>query len=247
MVYGMVTNMSKVDKIKAKWTKPGMGMKRVQEIETKEVMNNNHNQELPPQNGPPPMVRPNGKAPRTMEELCQPSINGRGELIAPIPIQAIDFGLQIRDETSRNISSTSTTESLEVVRQLEMMNKNFSETMRQFQMIKVVDTKFETCGGPHSFTECPAVGGYTQETPYAITGNYNSGAVDTKFETCGGPHSFTECPAVGGYTQETPYAITGNYNSGGNSYQPQGDRNLLSYRSNNYLGPPGFNQQNVQN
>nr|GEZ99037.1 reverse transcriptase domain-containing protein [Tanacetum cinerariifolium] len=32
----------------------------------------------------------------------------------------------IRDETSRNISSTSTTESLEVVRQLEMMNKIFS-------------------------------------------------------------------------------------------------------------------------
>nr|GEY81851.1 reverse transcriptase domain-containing protein [Tanacetum cinerariifolium] len=31
----------------------------------------------------------------------------------------------IRDETSRNISSTSTTESLEVVRQLEMMNKIF--------------------------------------------------------------------------------------------------------------------------
>nr|GFB51055.1 reverse transcriptase domain-containing protein [Tanacetum cinerariifolium] len=56
-------------------------------------MNNNHNQESPPQNGPPSMVRPNGQAPRTMEELCQPSINGRGGPIAPIPIQATDFGL----------------------------------------------------------------------------------------------------------------------------------------------------------
>nr|GEZ02248.1 reverse transcriptase domain-containing protein [Tanacetum cinerariifolium] len=46
----------------------------------------------------------------------------------------------IRDETSRNISSTSTTESPEVVRQLEMMNKNFSEMMRQFQTIKAIDT-----------------------------------------------------------------------------------------------------------
>nr|GEU48803.1 DNA-directed DNA polymerase [Tanacetum cinerariifolium] len=81
----------------------------------------------------------------------------------------------IRDETSRNISSTSTTESLEVDRQLEMMNKNFSKITRQFQMIKAVDTKYETCGGPHSFTECPAVSGYTQETAYATTGNYNSG------------------------------------------------------------------------
>nr|GEW83705.1 reverse transcriptase domain-containing protein [Tanacetum cinerariifolium] len=61
-----------------------------------EVMNNNHNEEPPPQNnnGPPPMVRPNGQAPRTMEELYQPSINGRGGPIAPILIQATDFGLR---------------------------------------------------------------------------------------------------------------------------------------------------------
>nr|GEW14532.1 reverse transcriptase domain-containing protein [Tanacetum cinerariifolium] len=41
----------------------------------------NNNQEPPPQNnnGPPLMVRPNGQAPRTMEELCQPFINGRGD------------------------------------------------------------------------------------------------------------------------------------------------------------------------
>nr|GEU84265.1 reverse transcriptase domain-containing protein [Tanacetum cinerariifolium] len=208
-----------------------------------------------------------------MEELCQPSINGRGELIALIPIQATDFGLRhhmiqqvqntclfhglpgddanrhidkflkitqhmkqngvsddalrlslfsifidascyrldtinaaaggtfmqktpeecyeliqnmtahynhwdtsaIRDETSGNISSTSTTESLEVVRRLEMINKNFSEMIRQFQTIKAVDTKCETCGGPYSFTECPVVGGYTQETAYDTTGNFNSG------------------------------------------------------------------------
>nr|GFC99006.1 reverse transcriptase domain-containing protein [Tanacetum cinerariifolium] len=52
--------------------------------------------EPPPQNnnGPPLMVRPNGQAPRTMEELCQPSINGRGRPIAPILIQATDFGLR---------------------------------------------------------------------------------------------------------------------------------------------------------
>nr|GFA93366.1 reverse transcriptase domain-containing protein [Tanacetum cinerariifolium] len=59
-----------------------------------EVMNNNHNQKLPPQNGPPLMVRPNGQAPRMMEELCQPSINGRGGPIVLIPIQAMDFILR---------------------------------------------------------------------------------------------------------------------------------------------------------
>nr|GEX44872.1 hypothetical protein [Tanacetum cinerariifolium] len=34
---------------------------------------------------------------------------------------------------------------------------------------------------------------------------------------------------------------------GGNSYKPQGNRNLLSYRSDNYLGPLGFNQNHNQN
>ncbi|GJY64710.1 reverse transcriptase domain-containing protein [Tanacetum coccineum] len=76
-----------------------------------------------------------------------------------------------RGETSRNILSTTTTESPEVVRQLEMMNKNFVEMMRQIQTIKSVDTKCETCGGPHSFTECPAVDGYTQKAAYATTGD----------------------------------------------------------------------------
>ncbi|GKF54761.1 hypothetical protein Tco_0165101 [Tanacetum coccineum] len=93
-----------------------------------------------------------------------------------------------RDETSRNISFTTTTKSPEVVRQLEMMNKNFLDMMRQIQSVKSVSLKCETCGGPHYFTECPAVDGYTQEAAYATMGNHNSG---------------------------------------GNSYQPQGDHNML--------------------
>ncbi|GJX11479.1 reverse transcriptase domain-containing protein [Tanacetum coccineum] len=278
----------------------------------------------PNNNGPPPMVRPIGQAPRSMEELCQPSIDGRGRPITLIPIQATDFGLrhhmiqQVQntcqfhglpgDDANRHIDKfleitqhmkqngvsddalrlslfpyslthhaiawydrlprnsihsfddmmrkflskyfppsmvtklrneitkfeqkpheslfeaweligtpsmlqreellckrhhknnyemyrehdriitttigtlqqlemkllkkrliTTTTESPEVVRQLEMMNKNFVEMMRQIQTVKTIDTKCETCGGPHSFTECPAVGGYTQEAAYATT------------------------------------------------------------------------------
>ncbi|GJZ19326.1 reverse transcriptase domain-containing protein [Tanacetum coccineum] len=71
-------------------------------------------------------------------------------------------------------------------------------------------------------------------------------SVQNGCETCGGPHPYFECQATGGYTQDV-YATSGTYNQGGNSYQPQGNRNLLSYRSNNYLGPPGFNQGNNQN
>ncbi|GJR19647.1 reverse transcriptase domain-containing protein [Tanacetum coccineum] len=71
-------------------------------------------------------------------------------------------------------------------------------------------------------------------------------AVTPSCETCGGPHAYNDCPATVGQTQNV-YAA-GAYNQGGNSYQPQGNHNLLSYRSDNYLRPPGFNQnQNRSN
>nr|GEW79690.1 reverse transcriptase domain-containing protein [Tanacetum cinerariifolium] len=71
-------------------------------FDCEEVMSIPHNnQGSPPvsppppnNNGPPSVVRPNGPAPRSMEELCQPTINGRGGPIASIPIQATDFRLR---------------------------------------------------------------------------------------------------------------------------------------------------------
>nr|GEU84453.1 reverse transcriptase domain-containing protein [Tanacetum cinerariifolium] len=68
-------------------------------------------------------------------------------------------------------------------------------------------------------------------------------AVTQSCDTCGGPHSFSDCPATVGNTQNV-YAARAYQ---GNSYQPQGNRNLLSYRSDNYLGPLGFNQNQNQN
>nr|GEV51081.1 reverse transcriptase domain-containing protein [Tanacetum cinerariifolium] len=68
-------------------------------------------------------------------------------------------------------------------------------------------------------------------------------AVTPNYENCGGPHSFNGCPATVGNTQNV-YAA-GAYQ--GNSYKPQGNRNLLSYRSGNYLGPSGFNQNQNRN
>nr|GEX66676.1 hypothetical protein [Tanacetum cinerariifolium] len=149
-------------------------------------MNNNHNQEPLPQNGPHSMVRPNGQAPRMMEELCQPFINGRGGPISPNPIQATDFGLrhhmiqQVQntckfhrlpgDDANRHIDKFVEITQHMKHNELEMMNKNFSEMMRKFQTVKAVDTKCETCGGPHSFTEFPAIGADTQETAYDTTG-----------------------------------------------------------------------------
>nr|GEY75812.1 reverse transcriptase domain-containing protein [Tanacetum cinerariifolium] len=46
--------------------------------------------------GPPPNIGGDFPVPalRTMEELCQPTLNGRGGPIALIAIQAINFGLK---------------------------------------------------------------------------------------------------------------------------------------------------------
>ncbi|GKC15056.1 reverse transcriptase domain-containing protein [Tanacetum coccineum] len=75
--------------------------------------------------------------------------------------------------------------------------------------------------------------------------NQQVNSVTPSCETCGGPHSYINCPATVGQTQNV-YAA-GAYNQGGNTYQPQGNRNLLSYRSDNYLRPPGFNVNQNQN
>ncbi|GJU41410.1 reverse transcriptase domain-containing protein [Tanacetum coccineum] len=42
------------------------------------------------------------------------------------------------------------------------------------QQVNSMTPSCETCGGPHSYYECQAAGGYTQDV-YATTGNYNAG------------------------------------------------------------------------
>nr|GEW98523.1 DNA-directed DNA polymerase [Tanacetum cinerariifolium] len=237
-------------------------------------MDNNHNQEPLPQNGPPPMVRPNGQAPRTMKELCQPSINGRGGLIAPIPIQATDFGL--RHHMIQQVQNTCQFHGLPG----DDANRHFDKILRNYSTYEtnwVSDDVLRLSIFPYSLTHhaiaCAAAGGtFMQKTPEEcyefienMTAHHNhwdtsiirdetsrnisststTETVDPKCETCGGPHSFTECPAVGGYTQETAYATTGNYNSGGTGslpsntvLNPREDLKVITTRSGVTLAGP---------
>ncbi|GJW61721.1 reverse transcriptase domain-containing protein [Tanacetum coccineum] len=143
-----------------------------------------------PQNPPPPGgSRPQFPAPdlRTMEELCQPSLNGRAQ----------------RSESSISITSSNPKIAALKAKMVEM-NKNLMKMLQTNQQVNAVSLSCKTCGGPHSYINCTATVGQTQNI-------YDAGA----------------------------------YNQGGNTYQPQGNRNLLSYRSDNYLGP-GFNQNQNQ-
>nr|GEW40668.1 hypothetical protein [Tanacetum cinerariifolium] len=110
-----------------------------------------------------------------------------------------------RGESSSSITFSSDTEIVALKAEMVEINKNLMRVLQVNQQVKAVTPNYETCGGPHSFSDCPATIGNTQNVY-----------------------------AVGAYQ--------------GNSYQPQGNRNLLNYRSDNYLGLPGFNQnQNRKN
>nr|GEX29315.1 reverse transcriptase domain-containing protein [Tanacetum cinerariifolium] len=181
---------------------------------------------------------------RTMEELCQPSLNGRGGPIAPISIQATNFGLKndmiqqvhnyfqfhglpgddankylykflhisksikvnlVIDDALRlylfphSLTHHSTAwfdrlprNSINTFEQMDKMflekyfppsmvtklineitnfplkaemakiSKNLMRVLQVNQQVKTVTPNYKTCGGPHSFSDCPATVGNTQ-------------------------------------------------------------------------------------
>nr|GEW85628.1 hypothetical protein [Tanacetum cinerariifolium] len=110
-----------------------------------------------------------------------------------------------RSESSSSFTSSSYLEIVALKAEMAKINKNLMKILQINQQVKAVTPSHETCGGPHSYNDCPATVGQTQNV-------YAAGAYQSS-----------------------------------NSYQPQGNRNLLSYCSENYLGPPGFNQNQNKN
>nr|GEX64326.1 hypothetical protein [Tanacetum cinerariifolium] len=156
---------------------------------------------------------------RTMEELCQPSLNGRGGSIAPIAIQATNFGLKNdmiqqsikvngvtddalrlylfphslthqatawrpeecydlienmtthqndwdtsaqRSESSISITSSFDTKIAALKAEMAEINKNLMRVLLVNQQVKAVTSNYETYGGTHSFNDCSAIVGQTQ-------------------------------------------------------------------------------------
>nr|GEZ04408.1 reverse transcriptase domain-containing protein [Tanacetum cinerariifolium] len=107
-------------------------------------------------------------------------------------------------ESSSSITSSSDTKIAALKAEMAEINKNLMRVLQVNQQVKAVTPNCETCGCPHSFSDCPVIVGNTQNV-------YAAGAYQ------------------------------------GNSYQSQGNCNLLNYRSDNYLGPSGFNQNQNRN
>nr|GEW42102.1 retrovirus-related Pol polyprotein from transposon TNT 1-94 [Tanacetum cinerariifolium] len=247
---------------------------------------------------------------RTMEELCQPSLNGRGGPIALIAIQATNFGLKndIIQQMAKMFLGKYFPPSMVTKLRNEITNfrqrpdESLFEAWERYKLsidrcpnhnmfpITQIDTFYNGLTLRQRDTINAAAGGtfmkrrpeecydlienmtthhndwdtsaQRSESSSSITSSFDTEiaalkvkmakinknlmrvlqvnqqvkAVTPNCETCGGPHSFSDCPATIGNTQNV-YAA-GAYQ--GNSYQPQGSCNLLSYRSDNYLGPPAY-------
>nr|GEW49375.1 reverse transcriptase domain-containing protein [Tanacetum cinerariifolium] len=83
-----------------------------------------------------------------------------------------DTSVQI-SESSSSITSSSDSEIVALKAEMAEINKNLMKFLQMNQQVKAVTHSCETCSGPHSYNDCPATIGQTQNV-YA-TGAYNQG------------------------------------------------------------------------
>nr|GFA10534.1 reverse transcriptase domain-containing protein [Tanacetum cinerariifolium] len=76
-------------------------------------------------------------------------------------------------ESSSSITSSSNPEIIALKAEMAEINKNLMKVLQINQQVKVVSHNCETCGGLHSYNDCPATVGQTQNV-YAA-GCYNQG------------------------------------------------------------------------
>nr|GEW07434.1 reverse transcriptase domain-containing protein [Tanacetum cinerariifolium] len=81
-----------------------------------------------------------------------------------------------RSESSSSITSSSDPEIVALKAEMAEINKNLMKVLQINQQVKAVTHSCETCGGPHSFNDCPITVGQTQNV-YAA-GAYNQGEMN---------------------------------------------------------------------
>nr|GEW07029.1 reverse transcriptase domain-containing protein [Tanacetum cinerariifolium] len=67
-----------------------------------------------------------------------------------------------QSESSSSINSSSDTKIVALKAEMVEINKNLIRVLQVNQQVKAVTPNCETCGGPHSFSNCPATVGNTQ-------------------------------------------------------------------------------------
>nr|GEX19873.1 reverse transcriptase domain-containing protein [Tanacetum cinerariifolium] len=97
----------------------------------------------------------------TMQELCQPSLNGRGGPISPIAIQETNF--RLKNDMIQQVQNSCQFHGLPALKaEMAEINKNLMRVLQVNQQVKAVTPSYKTCCGPHSFSDCLAIIGNTQ-------------------------------------------------------------------------------------
>nr|GEU92610.1 hypothetical protein [Tanacetum cinerariifolium] len=78
-----------------------------------------------------------------------------------------------RSELSSSITSSSDSKIIALKAEVAEINKNLMKVLQINQKVKAVSHNCETCGGPHSYNDCPATVGQTQKL--YVAGAYNQG------------------------------------------------------------------------
>nr|GEW62680.1 reverse transcriptase domain-containing protein [Tanacetum cinerariifolium] len=76
-----------------------------------------------------------------------------------------------RSESSSFITSSSDSKIVALKADMAEINKNLMKVLQINQQVKAVTPSCETCGGPHSYNDCPATVGQTQNANDAILKN----------------------------------------------------------------------------
>nr|GEY09316.1 reverse transcriptase domain-containing protein [Tanacetum cinerariifolium] len=66
-----------------------------------------------------------------------------------------------RSESSSSVTSSSDQEIIALKAKMAEINKNLMKVLQINQQVKVFTPSYETCGGPHSYNDCPATVGQT--------------------------------------------------------------------------------------
>nr|GFA58435.1 reverse transcriptase domain-containing protein [Tanacetum cinerariifolium] len=96
-----------------------------------------------------------------------------------------------RSESSSSITSSSDLEIVALKAEMAEINKNLMKVLQINQQVKAVAHNCETCSGPHSYNDCPATVGQTQNV-YAV-GAYNQGC--NSYQPQGASHDQNPPPA----------------------------------------------------
>nr|GEX23413.1 reverse transcriptase domain-containing protein [Tanacetum cinerariifolium] len=85
-----------------------------------------------------------------------------------------------RSESSSSITSSSDTKITALKAEMAKINKNLMRVHQVNQQVKAATPKCETCGNPHSFSDCPATIGNTQNV-YAARAYQGRLAIDCQY------------------------------------------------------------------